>query len=95
MRRATIAIDAAKPAFEFQSTPPVRRATAGTDPNAKKQIISIHAPREEGDLPAWLSSVPSMRFQSTPPVRRATIHRLVAKDTIDISIHAPREEGDP
>ena len=58
--------------YEFQSTLPVRGATAGIMLYYKAQDISIHAPREGSDIrmsrrSAWLSA-----FQSTLPVRGAT-----------------------
>ena len=39
----------------FQSTPPARGATAGKHLSVKTARISIHAPREGGDL--WFSSL--------------------------------------
>ena len=35
-------------------------------------LISIHALREEGDLPAAFSRTTDKKFQSTPSARRAT-----------------------
>ena len=57
--------------------------------------ISIHAPREGGDVKVPFALEDSDQFQSTPPARGATANtdkreRLVT----DISIHAPREGGD-
>ena len=43
--------------------------------------ISIHAPREGGDLVERLASAPDAQFQSTPPARGATLdiaHKLVS-----------------
>ena len=56
--------------------------------------ISIHAPREGGDVnpPAGRNSVNG--FQSTPPARGATAAMAVDNDFSEISIHAPREGGD-
>ena len=78
----------------FLSTPSARRATVVVDERDLREVISIHALREEGDT----GSSPSMRcgfyFYPRPPRggRRtfwAANERLKA-----ISIHALREEGD-
>ena len=57
-------------------------------------MISIHAPREVGDLIRTSSLDKSIVFQSTPPARGATpifsLHYCIRI----ISIHAPREGGD-
>ena len=59
----------------FQSTPPVKAATAenlGCDYN---QAISIHAAREGGDWSAGNNPQSKTQFQSTPPVKAATTRR--------------------
>ena len=57
----------------FQSTPPVRGAT-GSFPSAyPKCKISIHAPREGGDLAGDGVGGTACLFQSTPPARGATV----------------------
>ena len=56
--------------------------------------ISIHAPREGGDLPRWLWTTTLPIFQSTPPARGATLSAKTEFQAIAISIHAPREGGD-
>ena len=56
----------------FQSTPPVRGATALDQRPGTKTNLSIHAPREGGDCRAHLSRWCGQYFQSTPPVRGAT-----------------------
>ena len=38
----------------------------------KRQMISIHAPREGGDCILWPLCLPVLVFQSTPPARGAT-----------------------
>ena len=57
--------------------------------------ISIHAPREGGDL---ASAIPFLlvfdKFQSTPPARGATSSTTLLTLLYMISIHAPREGGD-
>ena len=59
-----------------------------------KNIISIHALREEGDAETmrWLKG--EAQFLSTPSVRRATPRAFVMPPAMPISIHALREEGD-
>ena len=56
--------------------------------------ISIHAPREGGDILITGPVIQTITFQSTPPARGATTSgaRHTAHD--NISIHAPREGGD-
>ena len=56
----------------FQSTPPARGATVADQMQDQSASISIHAPREGGDL--WFLSLAaaSSVFQSTPPARGAT-----------------------
>ena len=84
-----------KPSVVFQSTPPARGATL-IPPRVELLFrISIHAPREGGDLDvrALKSSIHSI-FQSTPPARGATAGHQTAARTRPISIHAPREGGD-
>ena len=78
----------------FLSTPSARRATWRPVKSGGLSSISIHALREEGDLPFFPASSRRGQFLSTPSARRATPtvsldHRLEA-----ISIHALREEGD-
>ena len=58
------------------------------------KIISIHALREEGDLPPFLTQLSNGQFLSTPSARRATRARSLAARDRAISIHALREEGD-
>ena len=56
--------------------------------------ISIHAPREGGDVIMWPLCLPVSAFQSTPPARGATVSRACLINYVKISIHAPREGGD-
>ena len=61
----------------FLSTPSARRATAHKCPHCAGLHISIHALREEGDLP-WLSLCSAIgKFLSTPSARRATDAPLI------------------
>ena len=57
-------------------------------------VISIHALREEGDLPSTESSLQTAIFLSTPSARRATASQSWDVFVFHISIHALREEGD-
>ena len=63
-------------------------------PLAQLMWISIHAPREGGDV--WIvSDIYLIQiFQSTPPARGATTPQERTKFIHSISIHAPREGGD-
>ena len=64
-------------------------------PNANTdKKISIHAPREGGDLLPKGSAVWFASFQSTPPARGATREKTATALYKLISIHAPREGGD-
>mgnify|MGYP004441631819 CR=1 FL=1 len=56
---------------QFQSTHPVRGATAGLGGYQANQLISIHAPREGCDN-AQQAERTFIEFQSTHPVRGAT-----------------------
>ncbi len=57
-------------------------------------VISIHALREEGDIPFSSASSDSFLFLSTPSARRATRTSMGTTAGWRISIHALREEGD-
>ena len=55
--------------------------------------ISIHAPREGGDLLDFHNITSQFVFQSTPPARGATAPLYHGHAALGISIHAPREGG--
>ncbi len=93
-RRATRSVRPGDTPIEFQSTPPARRATVGEILFFPLGHVSIHAPREEGDLRNAPRELLSLRFQSTPPARRATLSQITRPSVMPVSIHAPREEGD-
>ena len=59
----------------FLSTPSARRATGSGIAGSTDRRISIHALREEGDLPYSSWERGSNEFLSTPSARRATIPR--------------------
>ena len=56
--------------------------------------ISIHAPREGGDILIARTIIQAIAFQSTPPARGATYDFAPGLPLFLISIHAPREGGD-
>ena len=78
----------------FLSTPSARRATRCAADLLQQRPISIHALREEGDLPPSRWSRRGQRFLSTPSARRATCPAALPQHHLPISIHALREEGD-
>ena len=56
--------------------------------------ISIHALREERDLPEYFLKLQPKQFQSTRSARSATLSASLIVSTASISIHALREERD-
>ena len=78
----------------FLSTPSARRATLKATDCIRKEDISIHALREEGDQsrPTRLSGCPY--FYPRPPRGGRLGYKATVKDLALISIHALREEGD-
>ncbi len=76
--------------FLFQSTHPVRDATANVEDRGNESWISIHAPRTGCDLSLVRRVQPHGKFQSTHPVRDATWRVRQALREWQISIHAPR-----
>ena len=80
--------------IEFQSTRPVRGATAAGEAVLALDRISIHAPRAGRD-PVWaVNTLTSIPFQSTRPVRGATGITWRIYQVLFISIHAPRAGRD-
>ena len=78
----------------FQSTPPARGATPKYRIIPTNTPISIHAPREGGDVVLQTLQALLLDFNPRPP-RGGRRHRRGHRpaDTM-ISIHAPREGGD-
>ena len=78
----------------FQSTPPARGATVDLRIAQRILVISIHAPREGGDIVRPHICDRALNFNPRPREGGdqsgcyPTVHRA------DISIHAPREGGD-
>ena len=52
---------------KFQSTPPARGATSGSRIHFSETKISIHAPREGGDVPEMVLLTPETYFNPRPP----------------------------
>ena len=94
-RGATTSCDPRFPSRnDFNPRPP----RGGRLPQSRKAdvttCISIHAPREGGDITNWLWIFNTNTFQSTPPARGATQNGSNNQLKLSISIHAPREGGD-
>ncbi len=79
---------------QFLSTPSARRATASWTGARAGQTISIHALREEGDVPSTTGASPVSDFYPRPPRGGRQIDRFGFSCCYVISIHALREEGD-
>ena len=74
-RRATSDNEWEVDSIVFLSTPSARRATEYQGAAFPPHIISIHALREEGDLPSATGWMGCLIFLSTPSARRATPRR--------------------
>ena len=79
---------------KFQSTPSGRKATRNPANLLVGNSVSIHAFREEGDVPKVRDGRSTNWFQSTPSGRKATPPAQDEADARSVSIHAFREEGD-
>ena len=79
---------------EFQSTPPARGATNGHGRIPQAMLISIHAPREGGDVGLRVKFSPCANFNPRPPRGGRLGFQLLYGGLSQISIHAPREGGD-
>ena len=80
--------------YEFLSTPSARRATGVGTAEAAKILISIHALREEGDLPSAAEASLPRYFYPRPPRGGRPRSLPRGRGALSISIHALREEGD-
>ena len=67
VRGATSPGSATSYACRFQSTPPVRGATRADDVRHQLRGISIHAPREGGDIKPMLWTSRVANFNPRPP----------------------------
>ena len=89
-----MAADYGAPTTNFNPRPPRGGRQRYPVSDRRRVPISIHALREEGDMPPPPQSGRGIVFQSTPSARRATWQALPSAWTWKISIHALREEGD-
>ena len=78
----------------FLSTPSARRATGRAERTHHARAISIHALREEGDVPCDSVCQTIEDFYPRPPRGGRLLHGLPQGRAQKISIHALREEGD-
>ena len=78
----------------FQSTLPLRGATAVRRPSVRRRGISIHAPLTGSDRCFFFDVVITNRFQSTLPLRGATTFQAGTLYVRAISIHAPLTGSD-
>ena len=78
----------------FQSTLPLRGATADGKKEAEIRRISIHAPLTGSDPFVPITAFHCGRFQSTLPLRGATLGRSISLTRFLISIHAPLTGSD-
>ena len=83
----------ASSAWEFQSTPPVRGATADLIAVHLHLVISIHAPREGGDL-HQVGGLLHRGISIHAPREGGDYCDNILTHVKKISIHAPREGGD-
>ena len=77
----------------FQSTPPARGATNLLCLRKDYHHISIHAPREGGDIPE-LSPFKKLDISIHAPREGGDPAQFDYQAMMAISIHAPREGGD-
>ena len=80
--------------MRFQSTPPARGATDGILRGSGRLAISIHAPREGGDIITAPCLRQSPFISIHAPREGGDGFALITVWNIWISIHAPREGGD-
>ena len=78
----------------FQSTPPARGATDDLDTAFAALKISIHAPREGGDVVVLSKMMRERSISIHAPREGGDGTPYIIHATIEISIHAPREGGD-
>ena len=79
----------------FQSTLPLRGATAAKEKFAESQTISIHAPLTGSDGPATSILCPWRNFNPRSPYGERPRFHFLPVSFILISIHAPLTGSDP
>ena len=77
---------------KFQSTPPARGATAAAEIIFKTLDISIHAPREGGDVAVAVFCFPCIHFNPRPP-RGGRLERGVAGRVSGVFQSTPPARG--
>ena len=81
--------------YIFLSTPSARRATHVCGASAGRNVLSIHALREEGDCFSQFPSSSGCTFYPRPPRGgRPEAFDVDFDSLMNLSIHALREEGD-
>ena len=78
----------------FQSTPPLREATAAPTAARPSRPVSIHASLAGGDERVQKPEGAAYKFQSTPPLREATLFLWSVGLHGAVSIHASLAGGD-
>ena len=78
----------------FLSTPSARRATTQKPTRTKEIQISIHALREEGDLPLYATRLLALSISIHALREEGDAPTGMPRRVHSISIHALREEGD-
>ena len=82
--------------MEFQSTLPLRGATAARLRGGRPEVISIHAPLAGSDARAPDGGFGQTRFQSTLPLRGATVDIFAARlDQFNFNPRSPCGERPP
>ena len=75
---------------QFQSTPPAREATVGVLRQDPEKDVSIHAPREGGDMHGNPFTRPSLCFNPRPPRGRRLTHGGTGRGLLSFNPRPPR-----
>ena len=78
----------------FQSTRPVRGATAGIIKGYELLFVSIHAPRAGRDKPRRQIQAGHVSFNPRAPCGARQVVGNLQSDSLRVSIHAPRAGRD-
>ena len=81
--------------YQFQSTLPLRGATAQTFLGEGRLRISIHAPLAGSDLRFLATKWRQSYFNPRSPCGERRVSKPIAEGIYDISIHAPLAGSDP
>ncbi len=82
-------------AGDFNPRPPRGGATLYKCGNERYLLISIHAPREGGDIEDAAPDCGVLAFQSTPPARGATLARVTQPDVLVFQSTPPARGATP